>query len=257
MRFSHFLSHEDSQSTAHAQRTGGRTIGRRILATLALLCLLLAPHRLPAQQSSAIDGAVTDKSGAAVQNAKVTLLNTGQGTSINVVTNASGEYSIPGLEAGTYTLEIAAPGFENFEATGVILRVARKERIDAQLTIGAATTEVRVSGSDMGVVQTESPEISYTITGKQITQLVLNGRNFSQLVTLSPGVVNQTGQDEGETGVAGSVEYSMNGGRPQYNNWELDGASIMDNGSNTTLNVYPNVDAIAETEVLTSNYGAQ
>ncbi len=58
-------------------------------------------------------------------------------------------------------------------------------------------------------------------------------------------------------GVAGSVEYSMNGGRPQYNNWELDGSSIMDNGSNSTLNVYPSVDAIAETEVLTSNYGAQ
>ena len=62
---------------------------------------------------------------------------------------------------------------------------------------------------------------------------------------------------KGETGVAGSVEYSMNGGRTEYNNWELDGASIMDNGSNATLNVYPNVDAIAETEVLTSNYGAQ
>ena len=106
-------------------------------------------------------------------------------------------------------------------------------------------------------MQTESPEISFTITGKQITQLVLNGRNFTQLVTLSPGVTNQTGQDEGETGVAGSVEYSMNGGRTEYNNWELDGASIMDNGSNATLNVYPDVDAIAETQVLTSNYGAQ
>ena len=119
------------------------------------------------------------------------------------------------------------------------------------------TAEVNVSGSELGTVQTESPEISFTITGKQITQLVLNGRNFTQLVTLSPGVTNQTGQDEGETGVAGSVEYSMNGGRTEYNNWELDGASIMDNGSNATLNVYPDVDAIAETEVLTSNYGAQ
>ena len=101
------------------------------------------------------------------------------------------------------------------------------------------TAEVNVSGSELGTVQTESPEISFTITGKQITQLVLNGRNFTQLVTLSPGVTNQTGQDEGETGVAGSVEYSMNGGRTEYNNWELDGASIMDNGSNATLNVYP------------------
>jgi len=194
MRFSSSLSQSSSQSSAHAQRTGhasNRLLRRTLVAALAFLCLFFSPRLLPAQQSSSIDGAVTDKSGAAIQNAKVTLLNTGQGTSINVVTNASGEYSIPGLEAGAYTLQIGAPGFENFEASGVILRVARKERIDAQLTIGAATTEVRVSGSDMGVVQTESPEISYTITGKQITQLVLNGRNFSQLVTLSPGVVNQ------------------------------------------------------------------
>jgi hypothetical protein len=70
-------------------------------------------------------------------------------------------------------------------------------------------------------------------------------------------VINQTGQDEGETGVNGSVAYSMNGGRTEYNNWEVDGSSLMDNGSNGTLNVYPNVDAVAETEVLTSNYGAQ
>ena len=85
----------------------------------------------------------------------------------------------------------------------------------------------------------------------------MNGRNFTQLVTLTPGVINQTGQDEGETGVDGSVAYSMNGGRTEYNNWEVDGSSLMDNGSNSTLNVYPNVDAVAETEVLTSNYGAQ
>ena len=138
-----------------------------------------------------------------------------------------------------------------------MLRVSRTERVDAKLAVGSVTTAVTVSGSELGSVQTESPEISFTITGKQITQLVLNSHNFTQLVTLSPGVINQTGQDEGETGVAGSVQYSMNGGRTEYNNWELDGASIMDNGSNATLNVYPDVDAIAETEVLTSNYGAQ
>jgi Carboxypeptidase regulatory-like domain/TonB-dependent Receptor Plug Domain len=251
----------ESSTSPHAQPTAANTsvdISTLCVIRYLLFALLLfVPGLLIAQQSSAINGAVTDPSGAAIQNANVTLANIAQGTRINVLTNADGEYSIPGLEAGTYNLEITAVGFEKFEATGIVVRVSRKERVDAQLTIGATASEVKVSGSDMGVVQTESPEISFTITGKQITQLVLNGRNFSQLVTLSPGVVNQTGQDEGETGVAGSVEYSMNGGRPQYNNWELDGASIMDNGSNTTLNVYPSVDAIAETEVLTSNYGAQ
>jgi hypothetical protein len=222
---------------------------------LAAACLL--PLALHAQQSSAIDGAVTDQSGGAVANAQVTLTSAAQGTAFKTVTNGAGEYSVSALQAGVYSLQVAAPGFKTFNASGIVLRVSRTERVDAKLTVGDVTAEVKVSGSELGAVQTESPEVSFTITGKQITQLVLNGRNFSQLVTLSPGVINQTGQDEGETGVAGSVEYSINGGRPEYNNWELDGASIMDNGSNATLNVYPNVDAIAETEVLTSNYGAQ
>ena len=226
--------------------------------SLAFLILaLLLPCASFAQQSSAINGSVTDESGGVVPNAQVTLTNTGQGTVFKTTTNAVGEYSLPALEPGTYRLQVTAPGFKTFQAEAITLRVTRTERVDAKLTVGDVTTEVKVTGSDLGAVQTVSPEISTTITGEQITQLVLNGRNFTQLVTLSPGVSNQTGQDEGETGVAGSVAYSMNGGRPEYNNWELDGASIMDNGSNSTLNVYPNVDAIAETEVLTSNYGAQ
>jgi len=227
-----------------------------LLYLLLGLCLAL-PCSLFAQQSGAINGAVTDESGAVVANAQVTVTNTAQGTVFKTVTNSAGEYAAPALQAGTYNLQITAPGFKTFQANGIVLRVSRTERVDAKLEVGSVTAEVSVTGSDLGTVQTESPEISFTITGKQITQLVLNGRNFTQLVTLSPGVTNQTGQDEGETGVAGSVEYSMNGGRTEYNNWELDGASVMDNGSNATLNVYPNVDAIAETEVLTSNYGAQ
>ena len=95
------------------------------------------------------------------------------------------------------------------------------------------------------------------MNGKQITQLQLNGRNFTQLVTLVPGVSNQTGQDEGTVGINGNVSFSINGGRVEYNNWELDGGDNMDNGSNSTLNVYPSLEAIAEFKVLTSNYGAQ
>jgi hypothetical protein len=74
---------------------------------------------------------------------------------------------------------------------------------------------------------------------------------------LVPGVSNQTGQDEGQVGVAGNISFSVNGGRTEYNNWELDGGDNMDNGSNDTLNVYPSIDAIGEFRVLTSNYGAQ
>ncbi|WP_257025669.1 TonB-dependent receptor [Tunturiibacter gelidoferens] len=247
------LPHSPFDTVGKLRKSSRSNVFRSVLFAL---CLLF-PASIVAQQSSSIDGSVKDKSGGAIQNAKVTLTNVAQNTSVEATTNAAGEYSLPGLEAGTYNLQVTSPGFEKFSANGIIVRVARKERVDAQLTVGAVTAEIQVSGTDLGVVQTESPEISFTITGKQITQLVLNGRNFAQLVTLSPGVVSQTNQDEGQTGVAGSVEYAINGGRPQYNNWEIDGASVMDNGSNGTLNVYPNVDAIAETQVLTSNYGAQ
>ena len=223
---------------------------------LLVLCLL-APGSLQAQQSGSINGNVTDSSGGSVSNAQVTLTRIGQGTALHAVSNSAGEYAFPALDAGTYSLQVESPGFQQYQADNIVLRVSRTERVDAKLTVGSVDTKVEVSGDEAGAIQTESPEISFTITGKQITQIVLNGRNFSQLVTLSPGVINQTGQDEGETGVGGSVSYSINGGRTEYNNWELDGSSLLDNGSNSTLNVYPNVDAIAETQVLTSNYGAQ
>src|SRR4029077_18258490 len=106
-------------------------------------------------------------------------------------------------------------------------------------------------------VETQSSELAGTVNGKEISQLELNGRNFTQLVTLTPGVSNQTGQDEGTVGINGNVSFSINGGRVEYNNWELDGGDNMDKGSNSTLNVYPSLEAIAEFKVLTSNYGAQ
>ncbi len=246
--------HEGFPQTLASSLASGLLSG---LASCLLCFLLLLPGALFAQQSGSINGAVTDESGGAVPNAQVVLTNANQGTTYTTTSNTGGDYTFPALEAGTYNLQVTAPGFRQYEASGIVLRVSRNERVDAKLTIGAVTTQVQVVGSDLGTVQTESPEVSFTITGKQITQLVLNGRNFTQLVTLTPGVINQTGQDEGETGVNGSVAYSMNGGRTEYNNWEVDGSSLMDNGSNSTLNVYPNVDAIAETEVLTSNYGAQ
>ena len=125
------------------------------------------------------------------------------------------------------------------------------------MAIGQISTEMTVAGANVAQVETESSELSGVITNKQIDQLVLNGRNFTQLITLIPGVSNQTGQDEGTVGVYGNVQFSVNGGRTEYNNWEIDGGDNMDNGSNATLNTYPNVDAIAEVKVLTSNYGAQ
>src|SRR6267154_2074005 len=226
------------------------------------ICFLLSaiialPLLTPAQDTGYISGTVTDKSGAAIAGADVTLKNVSGSLTRNTATNGDGAYVISGLPGDTYDLSVVASGFQKFTAQKVVLEVAQKSRIDVQLTVGAVTEEVVVTGESVAQVETTSSEISSTITGKQIDNLVLNGRNFTQLVTLSPGVVNQTNQDEGTVGIYGNVAYSMNGGRTEYNNGELDGGDNMDNGSNSTLNVYPNLEAIAEFKVLTSNYGAQ
>ncbi len=224
--------------------------------SFSFLLLLLAAMMCQAQEGS-ITGSVTDASGATVPNATVIVTSNQQSFVRTVNSNGSGDYLVPGLPAGTYNIEVKAAGFQQFLIKDLVLRVAEKARADASLTLGQTSTEVTVAGVNVAQVQTESAELSGTITNKQINQLVLNGRNFTQLVTLIPGVSNQTGQDEGTVGVNGSVSFSVNGGRTEYNNWELDGGDNMDNGSNATLNSYPNVDAIAEVKVLTSNYGAQ
>jgi len=210
-----------------------------------------------AQDTGSITGTVKDPSGAAISGASVVVSSADHGINRQTMTNASGDYNESGLPGGTYDIVVTAAGFKKYQAKNVKLDVAEKARVDIGMQIGAADTEVIVEGESVAQVETQSSELSGTVTGKEISQLELNGRNFTQLVTLTPGVSNQTGQDEGTVGVYGNVSYSMNGGRVEYNNWELDGGDNMDNGSNSTLNVYPSIDAIAEFKVLTSNYGAQ
>ncbi|MGH9495530.1 MAG: carboxypeptidase regulatory-like domain-containing protein [Candidatus Sulfotelmatobacter sp.] len=208
-------------------------------------------------QTGSITGTVKDPSGAAIPGANVVIRNTDRGISRQMQTNSTGDYNQSALPQGSYDVIVTATGFKKFQAKNVVLDVAQKARVDVNLEVGAATTEVIVEGENVAQVETQSSELAGTVTGKEITQLELNGRNFTSLVTLVPGVSNQTGMDEPQVGINGSVAFSMNGGRTEYNNWELDGGDNMDNGSNGTLNVYPSIDAIAEFKVLTSNYGAQ
>ncbi len=209
-----------------------------------------------AQDTASITGTVTDPSGAAVGGAKVSISNAEHGITRTATTNSDGDYLFSALPIGAYNLSVVAEGFKKYEAKNIVLRVADKARANVALTVGAVTTEVVVQGSEVAQVQTQSSDLGNTVSGKEVTQLELNGRDFTQLVALSPGVTDQSGADEGEPG-ASTVAFSINGGRTEYNNFEVDGGDIQDNGSNTTLNVYPSIDAIAEVKVLTSNYGAQ
>jgi hypothetical protein len=210
-----------------------------------------------AQDTASITGTVTDSSGAAVPNAQVAVKNSEHGINRSSTSNGSGDFLFASLPIGSYDLTVAAAGFKKYEARGIILRVADKARVNVPLQVGTITTEVIVQGTEVAQVETQSSDLGGTVTGKEITQLELNGRNFTQLITLVPGVTNQSGQDEAQVGVNGNVAFSVNGGRTEYNNWEMDGGDALDNGSNTSLNVYPSIDAIAEFKVETSNYGAQ
>ena len=227
-----------------------RTPGFLVLITF-LSCLATA------QDTASLTGTVRDTTGAVLPRASVVLSNTATGAMRRLETNSDGEYLAAALPPGQYDISVVATGFRKYQARGVTLRVAQKSRIDITLQVGDVNSEVTVLGEGLAKVNTQSSELSGTITGREITQLQLNGRNFTQLIMLVPGVSNQTGQDEGRVGVEGSINYSVNGGRTENNNWEVDGGDVMDNGSNFSLNVYPSVEAIDEVQVLTSNYGAQ
>ncbi len=229
----------------------------RNLSCIAFLALaVIFSAAAWAQDTASITGTITDASGAAVPNAQVTVSSTEHGVSRSTTSNGSGDYLFAALPIGSYNLTVAVSGFKKFEAKGMKLDVAEKARVNVSLQVGEITTEIVVQGSEVAQVETQSSDLGDTVSGKEISQLELNGRDFTQLVALSPGVTNQSGADEGEPG-ASTVAFSINGGRTEYNNFEIDGGDALDNGSNATLNVYPSIDAIAEVKVLTSNFGAQ
>ena len=225
-----------------------------LCSVLVLLCL---PFAAQAQDTGSITGTVRDVSGSVVPGADVKVSSAAIGLTRAMATNGDGDYLAGGLPAGTYELSVIAKGFKSFTVKGIILQVAEKKRVDVALQLGEVSEKVIVEATSVAQVETQSSDLSGVVTGKEISQLELNGRSFVQLVALVPGVSNQTGQDFGGVGLNQNIAFSVNGGRTEYNNWQVDGGNAMDTGSNGTLNVFPSIDAIGEFRVLTSNYGAQ
>ena len=204
-----------------------------------------------------LSGVVSDPSGAVISGATVTVTSA-SGTK-TVTSNERGQFALSGLAPGTYKLKVTAPNFAPLE-TDLTLTADQAVEIPASLSPPSALEKVNVTAGGPAEVETGSAHIEGTITEKEVQETGLNGRNFTQLIALAPGVSNQTGQDEAKVGVAGSVKYSVNGGRVEYNNFDVDGSDVLNaglNGAESTLMVYPSLDAIQEVKVLTSNYGAQ
>ncbi len=228
---------------------------RLVLCIVALSAISVAQGQAP---TAAISGTVKDTSSALFPGASVTVTSR-SGKTQTAVTNERGEYSILGLPPDIYGVSITAAGFKSFQKDGITLNGGQSFSVDATLEPAEAATSVKVAGSNVAQVETETAQVSGTITKKEVVSLGLNGRNFTQLIALAPGVSNQTGQDEAKVGVLGSVKYSVNGGRVEYNTFDVDGSDLLNvgiNGANSTLIVYPSLDAIQEVKVLTSNYGA-
>jgi hypothetical protein len=228
----------------------------RLFSLTVFLLALFCAVGLYAQDTGVITGTVRDNTGAVIPGADVKITGAAGGISRSSVTNSDGDYEEAGLPGGTYNLVISDKGFKTFKGNGVVLRVGQKARVDVTLAVGDIATEIVVQGADLNQVETQSSDLTGTVTQKQLSQLQLNGRNFTQLLALSPGATNQSGEDEPGQGLS-TVAYSVNGGRTEYNNWEIDGGNNMDDGSNTTLLSYPSLDSIAEVRIMSSNYGAQ
>ncbi len=236
------------------------TIARRslmiALIAAAIACLTCAPL-LAQVTSGTIFGTVKDPSGAMVQDATVTISNPSNGLTRTVTTSDSGVFVAPNLYPGTYDITVEAKGFKKQVSTGVILSAADKLNAgEIVLAVGTTAEEVTVS-ADVGQVQLQSNsgERSDLISGKQLNDIAMNGRNVLDYMKLIPGVVGIG--DFHVSGTGGIDAFNINGTRANQHEFTIDGASNVDTGNNGGTHVTLNTDAIEEVKVLTSNYQAE
>jgi Tfp pilus assembly protein FimT len=225
------------------------------LALVAILLATAAP--LVAQVTSgSILGSVQDTSGALIPGAKVTAVASSIGVTRKVTSSQNGTFSLSNLPASTYTVTVSATGFETNTKSGVVLSSA--DNLNAgvfSLKVGAESTTVTVQADTAELqIQANSGERSDLITGKQLNDIALNGRNVLDIVRVIPGI-SGTGTF-GASGTGGLDTYSINGSRTNQHDFTVDGASNVDTGNNGGTQVTINTDAIAEVKILTSNYQA-
>ena len=223
------------------------------LGLSTLLLLVCSAFLCPGQSvRGTLLGTVTDDSGAVVRGARVTVRQAATGLVRTEATNDAGEYSIPQLPLGLYTLSVEQPGFKKTERTGIELRVDDKLRIDVALSVGQVTETVAVEATTP-VISTDSSTLGNVVDNKKVTELPLNGRNFLQLNLLVPGVNQGVKGSQNQT-QGGAI--SANGAREQANNFLLDG---MDN-NDLAINQYAvaiSTEAIQEFKVQGSTYSAE
>jgi hypothetical protein len=235
--------------------SGGFKMMRRVLLVLSALLLTVSGNNAFAQAGTgSILGTVTDSSGAQLPNAKITVTNTQTNQAFNTVSNSAGDYNAPSLNPGMYKVTATATGFEKSVTTVFTLNVDQKVRIDLALKPGAVTDTMEVTATAV-TLDTDTAALSQEMSGEQVANLPLNGRNFMQLLLVGAGAVTVGGeQGTMRQGEGGAV--SINGGRPEGNNYTLDGLNNTDQALVTPA-VILSQDAIGEFKVESGIYPAE
>ena len=232
---------------------------RSILSAGLLLCFvaLLGSGALLAQNyAGSINGTVTDPSGAAVPGAMVTVLSAATNAKYSATTSDLGAFSVQQVPVGTYEVRIKVGNFKEYVAKNVEVHTSSVTEVNAQLAMGSSSETVTVEASDVQV-QTTSAAVGEVVEGQQLRELPLNGENFMQLVTLSPGVSAASTFNGRDKGLGGGSDFSVNGNPYTNNLFLVDGVNNNDVGSNRTILIYPAVDSIAEFKMLRNSYGAE
>ncbi|MGA8313028.1 MAG: carboxypeptidase regulatory-like domain-containing protein [Terriglobales bacterium] len=229
----------------------------RAVRKLACLIVVLAGANVFAQQiTGSIRGTVSDPSGAVVDAAAVTANQTETGLTRTATTDRTGAYVLLELPVGHYQLQVEAKGFQRYVQQGIILNVNETATIPVRLAVGAQTQQVDVM-ADAQLIQGTVTSLGKTVSEREVLDLPLNGRNFTQLGLLQPGVVPLTpGLAEAGGSLRDGQAYAVNGQRPESNNFLIDGANNF-NGVDGGFVLKPPVDAITEFRILTHNANAE
>ena len=235
-----------------------------LAAAVALLLSILCSHPVQGQVvGGTISGTISDKSGAVVANATVSMKNLATDVTTVVKSNTQGLYSLPNLLPGNYQQTVSAAGFETAIRNAIVLTVGAQMVSNVEMKVGAINERVEVSEQPPDL-QLESSSISSSTDSQTIVELPLNARSWTDLATLQPGVsairIMAPVSSTDRLGRGYGVELSVSGGRPQQNNYLLDGISINDytnQAPGSILGGNLGVDAVSEFSVLTSNQGAE
>ena len=227
-----------------------------------LVCTLAVSPALYGQATGSFSGNVVDKSGSAIVGATVTVTSQGTGVSRQAKTDDAGHYLIPLLPVSIYTVRVEFQGFKPVETKDLRLQIDEARELDFSLVPSSVSSTVEVSASAVAV-ETTNPSLGQVITAQEVSQLPLNGRDFVQLATLTPGTVQETntnsffnGAPSSEVSARGTYSLSVGGSRANSTDWLLDGN---DNNELTAggIGIFSSIDDIQEFKVLTYNYSAE